>query len=108
MATVLQSQDTINHQSHVDYQYVDTASNGPRNRNRVMPLDQFGPPRDAVDCYTTYLRFTEALLEYAEVTPSRTTGRPPSVAGYPGPAYATYLPGDFDWQDDPLQAVREA
>ena len=90
-----------------EYAYVDTATNGFWNRNKVMRLDEYRPPKDASDCFTTYLRFTEDLLDYTSSNISPTTGKP-SVAKYPGPAWATFLPLDFDDEKDPKKAIAEA
>ncbi len=87
--------------------YVDTATNGFRNRNRVMKLDEFRTPQGASDCFATYLRFTEDLLDYAQENRNKNTGKP-SVGGYPGPALATFLPFDFDSEESPKKAVAEA
>ncbi len=87
--------------------YVDTATDGFYNRNRVMKLNEYSPPRGASDCFTTYLRFTEDLLDYTRDNISPTTGKP-SVAKYPGPAWATFLPFDFDDDKDPKRAIAEA
>lgn len=86
---------------------MDTATGGAHNRNKVMKLSDFDPPVGALDVFTTYLRFTEDLLDYAEEHPSPTTGKP-SVAGYPGPALAEYLPLDFDDKKNPGKALAEA
>ena len=62
------------------YVYVDTATGGLNTRNRVMRLEDYRPPPDAVECYVTAFRFTEDLAAYAAKNLSPTTGRP-SVAG---------------------------
>ncbi len=90
-----------------EYVYVDTATGGAFNRNNVMRLSDFSPPEGTPDCFTTYLRFTEELLNYTEQNLSPTTGNP-SVAGYPGPALAEFLPLDFDDKKDPGKALAEA
>lgn len=89
------------------YEIVDTATNGLQNRNRVMKLSDFNLPAGTPDCFMTWLRFTEDLLNYTQENTSPTTGRP-SVAGYPGPAWAEFLPFDFDEKRDPAKAVTEA
>src|SRR5213595_6840 len=71
-----------------DFLYVDTAVGGVDRRNHVMLLCRFAWPPGAREVFTTYLRFTRDLQDYAATNPSPTTGRPPSVANYPGPAYA--------------------
>src|SRR5215203_4628042 len=88
------------------YVYVDTATGGVHRRNHVIKHSEYRPPKGTPDCFTTYLRFTKDLLDYAQENPSPKTGRP-SVAGYPGPALANCLPFDFD-SKDPKQAIAEA
>ncbi len=90
-----------------EYVYVDTAMGGVHNRNTVMKLSDFNPVAGVPDCFTTYLRFTEDLLDYTHSNLSATTGKP-SVAGYPGPALAEFLPFDFDDKKDPGRALAEA
>jgi hypothetical protein len=90
------------------YDYVDTAIGGVRNRNRVMRRAAFAPSPDAVDCFTTYCRFTVEFAYYAEKHPSPSTGQPPSVAGYPGAAWASFFTADFDDRADPGQAIADA
>lgn len=87
--------------------FVDTAINGPQNRNQVMKIAEFDPPEGTPDVFTTYLKFTKNLQDYTEQNLSPTTGQP-SVAGYPGPALAEYVPFDFDDKNDPGKAVAEA
>ena len=76
--------------------YIDSAVGGARNRNHVMRLDDFRPPENASDCFTTFLRFPEDLFSYARSNASPSTGRPPSVAGYPGTALACFVPVNLD------------
>jgi hypothetical protein len=90
-----------------EYPYVDTAVFGVRNRNNVQRLNGFSPPSHAYDCYRTWHRFPAALLDYVQENRSPSTGKP-SVAGYPGPAWAEFLPFDFDDGRDPAKAVAEA
>lgn len=90
-----------------EYVYVDTATGGPHNRNHVMKLSEYRPAKSSTDCFTTYLRFTEDLLDYAQENPSPQTGKP-SVARFPGPALATFVPFDFDHPKDYSIAMAEA
>ncbi len=90
-----------------EYVYVDTATGGAHQRNRVMKHSEYRPSEDKADCFTTYLKFTKDLLDYTRENPSPTTGKP-SVAGYPGPALATFVPFDFDSEDSPRKAIAEA
>jgi hypothetical protein len=90
-----------------EFAYVDTAVFGVKNRNKVKPLGKFSPPSYAWDCFATWLRFREDLQDYTRENLSPQTGKP-SVAGYPGPAWAEFLPFDFDDGRDPAKAVAEA
>jgi len=74
--------------------YVDTAVGGTHRRNHVMRAEDFSPPPGAIDCFATYLRFTDDLLAHAAA--HRTRGRNPSVAGCRGPSLARFVPLDFD------------
>lgn len=89
------------------YLWVDTATGGVHNRNHVMPLADYRPPKGAADCYATWMRFTEDLASYARTNSNSKTGRP-SVAGYPGPCWAEFFPFDFDSEADPSLAVCDA
>ncbi len=90
------------------YEYVDTAIGGSQNRNKVMKLSDFSPPVDAVDCFTTWLRYDKGMLDYAWENPSPKTGKPPSVSAYPGTALADFVPYDFDCKGNPGKALAEA
>src|SRR5688572_15807461 len=81
--------------------YVDTATGGVGKRNCVLRLDTYRPPAGAADCFVTVLQFPEDLVRHAQATPSPTTGKPPSVASYRGPAFAAFVPFDFDDAADP-------
>src|SRR5215212_1643893 len=80
------------------FTYVDTAIGGWSTRNNVMRLSEFDP-RGRRDSGTTYMRFTSDLKRYVE--------EKGTVAGYPGPAWASYLPFDFDDEDDPALALKD-
>ena len=86
--------------------YVDTAIGGANRRNRVVRADAFAPPPGAVDCFRTYLLFSDDLLRYMEANPND-AGRP-SVRGYPGPSLALSVPLDFDREGDPAAALADA
>jgi len=86
--------------------YVDTAVDGANHRNHVMRLDAFAPPPGAVDCFRTYLRYTDDLLAYLATT--RNARGDPSVKGYPGPALAPCVPLDFDAAHDLDAALADA
>ena len=89
-----------------EFVYADTAVNGAFNRNRVMPLEEFDPPPGAKDVYTTYLRFTRELWEYAATNPNVEPNKRPSVKGFRGLALAEFFPADFDCAED-LNRARE-
>src|SRR4051794_17642195 len=91
-----------------NFVYVDTAIGGPQKRNRVLRIDEFCPAPGESDCYTTVLRFTQDFKDYAASNPSPSTGKPPSVAGYPGVAWAPFFPADFDYENDPARAAADA
>ncbi|MDP9357265.1 MAG: hypothetical protein M3R02_18655, partial [Chloroflexota bacterium] len=86
--------------------YIETATNGARNRNQVMPIADFQPYTDAVDCYATICRFTDDLITYLET--NRNAKGKPSVLGYPGPALLDRIVWDFDHEEDPNQALTDA
>src|SRR5437667_3820451 len=88
------------------YCYVDTAVGGVSHRNHVMRVEDFRPRRGAVDCYRTYLQFTDALVAYLKI--NRNKKGNPSVKGYPGPALALVLPFDCDCEEDPTRALVDA
>src|SRR5215218_2848764 len=91
-----------------EFVYVDTAVNGPFNRNRVMRLEDFSPSPDARDVYTTYFRYTRELPDYAENNPIVAPEDRPSVKGFRGQAFALFLPADFDCAEDPNRARADA
>src|SRR5688500_16909982 len=90
------------------YSWVDTATHGAFHRNHIMPRADYNPNRGATDCYITWMRFSKELVDYAAANPSPSTGKPPSVAGYPGPAWAEFFPIDFDCRDCPAEALSDA
>jgi hypothetical protein len=92
------------------FDFVDTAIGGVQNRNRVMraadvPALIAASPK--VDCFTSVLRFTEDLARYAERNRSPSTGKPPSVSGYPGPALPLFAHFDFDDEETPERALED-
>ncbi len=89
-----------------DFVYVDTAIGGPANRNRVMRLEDFSPPRNASDVFTTYFRYTNEFADYAANNPIVAPEVRPSVKGFRGQAFALFLPADFDCAED-LNRARE-
>ena len=90
-----------------DFHYADSAVGGVNKRNNVIDINTF-EPKGARDVFVTFLRFPEDLKVYAAANPSPTTGKPPSVSKYPGPAYATFVPLDFDDEEDPAHALEDA
>jgi putative DNA primase/helicase len=89
-----------------EFVYVDTATGGVDRRNHVMRIDQYQPHAARPDCFTTWLRFTEDLKTYAAGNLNERGN--PSVKGYPGPAWADVLVFDFDSEQNPAEAQREA
>jgi hypothetical protein len=89
-----------------DFRYVDTAVGGIDHRNRVMRHDDFRPDPATVDCFCTYCRFGDDFPVYVANNLNARTSKP-SVARYPGPALATFWPGDLDDEDDPARALAE-
>lgn len=87
-----------------EYRFVDTAIGGLDKRNHVKPVEEFVPD-STTDCFTSAFRFSASFREWRN-THHNEKGKP-TVAGYPGPAYALFLPIDIDNQDDPEQALEQ-
>lgn len=85
---------------HKDYQFVDTAFNGPYNRNNPMPVSQVlsAMPDHRKDCHTTWHRFPQAYVNHYENNwkVHKKKGKHQSTANYRGPSYADFLPIDID------------
>ncbi|MBI4398677.1 MAG: primase C-terminal domain-containing protein [Candidatus Omnitrophica bacterium] len=79
------------------YQWVDFAAAHQKGfRNHVVPLAEVAALVDQyqhVECYSTYFLFTPELLTYIELHP--VDGKP-SVSGFDGKIWASYLPVDID------------
>jgi hypothetical protein len=95
------------------FDFVDVAIGGVWRRNDVRKLNDLAAlvtsrNGTAVDCFATFLRFSDELPKYAAKNPSRTTGKPPSVSGFTGPALATFVPFDFDCEGDLAKALADA
>src|SRR5438552_1570271 len=86
------------------YIYADTAIGGVNRRNNVINVETFSPNGDP-DVFATVCRFTSDLVEYTR-TNLNEHGKP-SVSAYPGPAFATFIPLDFDDEDDPGRALED-
>lgn len=82
--------------------YVEVAVGGVQKRNRVMPVADFRPYHQT-DCYASLLRFPVELLEWRNS--HRNGNGHLTVAGYDGPALATFLPLDFDDEENPGRAL---
>ncbi len=82
--------------------YVEVAVGGVHKRNRVMSIAAFRPSRQ-IDCYASLLRFPVELLEWRNS--HRNGNGHLTVAGYDGPALATFLPLDFDDEKNPGRAL---
>ncbi len=86
------------------FDYIDTAKGGANRRNNVMRIADFHPD-GGTDVYRTYLRFTEELKTY---TTTNLNGRgKPSVAKYPGPGLADFVPLDFDSEENLALALED-
>ena len=70
------------------YAWVDTAVGGTNRRNRVCRIEAFTYPAGAVDCYATYLQYTDGLPEHAMANHG-------SVSGYRG---VCWTPPNFSRQ----------
>lgn len=88
------------------FPFVDTAIGGANRRNNVRRIEDFRPPADGIDCYATWLRYPEDLVEHVAAT--RNAKGQPSVKGYAGPALALSLPADFDDEGDLDAALADA
>jgi len=86
--------------------FIDTATGGVFKRNHVVAIDKFEPSCAAQDCFTTLLRFTDDLIDYMQT--HRNKNGSPSVAGYPGPGLALFVPFDFDCEENPAIALADA
>jgi|GEM_PF-523178 len=74
-----------------EFRWVDTAVGGAQNRNRVVDITRWQPPKQAVDCYRTVYRYPDAFKEHRD--------RTGSVRGYTGLLWADFLPVDLDAAD---------
>jgi hypothetical protein len=94
------------------FHFVELAIGGSHNRNQVVRVDDvpsiLAAANGSSNCFRTYCRFSVELLRYAETHASSKTGKPLSVAGYDGPALATFLPFDFDHKENPEKALEDA
>lgn len=74
-----------------DYYYVETADNGPQNRNNVMNVRAVRNYQGHTDMYMTYFRYNVEAIDYFEE--NGTLGK------FQGPAYADWMPIDIDAKD---------
>lgn len=74
-----------------EYQWVEVAYGGARNRNNIVKVNEVKPPSGASDCYRTVFRYPEEFHAYVQQNKT--------VKGYAGPVYADFFPLDID---DPL------
>ncbi len=88
-----------------DFPYIEVAVGGVHNHNRIVPITQFQPGAQ-LDSYASVLRFPVDLLKWRD-SHRNGNGRG-TVAGYDGPALATFLPFDFDDAENPARALRMA
>ena len=73
---------------HPKYKYVELAIGGVNKRGKIVTLDEVAVPTDAVDCFTTMFRFSEAFATHVKDTGS--------VAKYAGPCWCDWLWYDID------------
>lgn len=94
-----------------EYYIIDVAFGGVTNRNNLIShrnlsgrLEKWqldgGTKRELIDCYRSYWRYPDAMLEHFD--------KRRSVSGYAGSVYADYLPIDIDSQEliQSLQSAR--
>jgi hypothetical protein len=83
-----------------DYIYIDTAFDGVRNRNNLIKSSELNSyarrwkaehKKDFTDCYTTYFRYPEDMMEHFKGNNT--------VSGYGGSLYSDFLPIDVDSED---------
>ncbi len=94
-----------------DYIYIDTAFDGVKNRNNLIKSSELNSyasrwkaehKKDFVDCYATYFRYPEAMIEHFKENNT--------VSGYSGSLYSDSLPIDIDSvgavHEPPLQTTK--
>ena len=95
-----------------EYKFVDTAFNGPNNRNNVMEIGQVlsSLPSHKRDCHTTWHRFPQEFMDHFDnnLVTKRDGKKTRSIANYTGPSYADFLPIDIDEKDDLPKALETA
>ena len=75
-----------------EYIYVDVATNGAMNRNKIHPYDSLITwDKHLVDTYTTYFRYGEDMKQHVSDSGS--------VKGFSGKAYSPWIPFDIDSED---------
>ena len=95
---ILPSKNTVaeNMTGKTGFEWVDFAARGkPGFRNTIVRVSQVPELMEQyrqTDCYTTYFRFDQHLLDHVKQNDG-------SVAGYRGPVAATILPFDIDSED---------
>lgn len=72
-----------------EYVYVDVATNGAMNRNKIHRFDKLVTwDKHLEDTYTTYFRYDEDMKQHVDETKS--------VKGFLGKAYSPWIPFDID------------
>lgn len=74
-----------------EYRWCDTAIGGVINRNNIVEITKYKPPKNIPDCYRTVYRYPDAFKQHFD--------QKKSVAGYIGPVYADFFPVDIDSSD---------
>ena len=73
-----------------DYKFIDTAFGSPKNRNRVISVEELEIPDDIANCFTSMYRFEKGYQEHCKKTGS--------VSGANNlPCYSDYLWFDIDY-----------
>jgi putative DNA primase/helicase len=88
------------------FDHIEYAIGAANHRNNICRFEDFTPPADAVDTFTTWFRYTDDLQAYLS-THHNAKGNP-SIEGYAGPAFAHRFVTDFDSADDLALAQRDA
>ena len=92
------TQGDIKTDSSIWYKFVDTAFGSPKNRNRVISVEELEIPDDIADCYTSMYRFEKGYHELCKKTGS--------VSGTSQfPCYSDYLWFDIDNTDLELALI---
>ena len=86
------TQGDIKTDSSIWYKFVDTAFGSPKNRNRVISVEELEIPDDIANCFTSMYRFRKEFQEH-----SKKTGSVSGTSQFP--CYSDYLWFDIDNTD---------